>query len=117
DRVTEFARFDANDYLARKAVEIVRRRLCVSFEAQQAAQLFEIIWNWTHTTSDNQISTLATVGVRRRGGTSPYRYCNPLFSQFPRAIDPEHHATSLPIYEVQTASAWRRSTFLEVRRD
>src|ERR1051326_9196775 len=40
--LAELARFDADDYLSRKAVEITRRRLFMSFERQQAAQLFKI---------------------------------------------------------------------------
>src|ERR1051325_2627968 len=98
-------------------MKIARWRLLVSFKRQQTAQLLKIIWNWTHIISDNQISTLAIVDARRTAGTLPYRYCNPLFLQFLRATDPEHHATSLPIYEVQTAFALPRSTFLEVPRD
>src|ERR1051326_626412 len=98
-------------------MKIARWRLLVSFKRQQTAQLLKIIWNWTHIISDNQISTLAIVDARRTAGTVPYRYCTPLFLQFLRATDPEHHATSLPIYEVQTASAWRCSIFLEARRD
>jgi hypothetical protein len=47
--VSEFVGFDADNDLPGKAMEIARRRLFVSFKRQQAAQLFEVIWSWTHT--------------------------------------------------------------------